>query len=65
MGQGFESSLARLEEKTIEEEVSTTVVSVAQLAEHRIVDPRVEGSNPFTHPILGWAPERRPTRPGR
>jgi hypothetical protein len=26
------------------------VVSVAQLAEHRIVAPAVEGSNPFTHP---------------
>ena len=28
----------------------STVVSVAQLAEHRIVAPVVEGSNPFTHP---------------
>ena len=27
-----------------------TVVSVAQLAEHRVVAPAVEGSSPFTHP---------------
>ena len=30
--------------------VYDTAVSVAQLAEHRIVAPVVEGSNPFTHP---------------
>jgi hypothetical protein len=27
------------------------VVSVAQLAEHRVVASVVEGSSPFTHPI--------------
>jgi hypothetical protein len=31
---------------------SNLVVSVAQLAEHRVVASVVEGSNPFTHPIL-------------
>ena len=30
--------------------IDRSVVSVAQLAEHRIVAPAVEGSNPFTHP---------------
>jgi hypothetical protein len=39
VGQGFESLLARVK----------TMVGVAQLAEHRVVAPRVEGSNPFTH----------------
>ena len=28
------------------------MVGVAQLAEHRVVAPVVEGSSPFTHPIL-------------
>ncbi len=28
------------------------MVSVAQLAEHRVVAPVVEGSSPFTHPIF-------------
>ena len=28
------------------------MVGVAQLAEHRVVAPVVEGSNPFTHPIF-------------
>ena len=28
------------------------VVGVAQVVEHRVVAPVVEGSNPFTHPIL-------------
>jgi hypothetical protein len=28
------------------------VVGVAQLVEHRVVAPVVEGSNPFTHPIF-------------
>ena len=27
------------------------VVGVAQVVEHRVVAPVVEGSNPFTHPI--------------
>jgi hypothetical protein len=27
------------------------MVGVAQLAEHRVVAPVVEGSSPFTHPI--------------
>ena len=45
--------------------MSMTAVSVAQLAEHRIVDPRVEGSNPFTHPISVVGAEPRPTRSGR
>jgi hypothetical protein len=27
------------------------LVGVAQLAEHWVVAPAVEGSNPFTHPI--------------
>ena len=31
-------------------ETTESEVSVAQLAEHRIVAPVVEGSNPFTHP---------------
>ena len=31
---------------------SILVVGVAQLAEHRVVAPVVEGSSPFTHPIL-------------
>jgi hypothetical protein len=39
VGQGFESLLARM-------------VGVAQLAEHWVVAPGVEGSNPFTHLIL-------------
>jgi hypothetical protein len=29
------------------------MVGVAQLAEHWVVAPGVEGSNPFTHPFLG------------
>ena len=28
-----------------------TMVSVAQSAEHRVVAPGVEGSNPFAHPL--------------
>lgn len=28
------------------------MVGVAQLAEHRVVAPVVEGSSPFTHPIF-------------
>ncbi len=28
------------------------MVGVAQLVEHRVVAPVVEGSSPFTHPIL-------------
>ena len=39
-----------------------TVVGVAQLAEHRIVAPGVEGSTPFTHPAAK-AGRRRETRP--
>lgn len=31
------------------------VVDVAQGLERRIVDPEVEGSNPFIHPILIFA----------
>ena len=30
------------------------MVGVAQLAEHRVVAPAVEGSNPFTHPTFQW-----------
>ena len=33
-----------------------TMVSVAQLAEHRVVAPGVEGSNPFTHPKFHLIP---------
>src|SRR5579883_697553 len=36
--------------------VFDTAVSVAQLAEHRIVAPVVEGSNPFTHPTQSPLP---------
>ena len=28
------------------------MVGVAQLVEHRVVAPVVEGSSPFTHPIF-------------
>ena len=28
------------------------MVGVAQVVEHRVVAPVVEGSNPFTHPIF-------------
>ena len=34
------------------------MVDIAQLAEHRIVVPGVEGSNPFTHPICNKAKGR-------
>ena len=34
----------------------TTVVNVAQLAEHRVVVPVVGGSNPLVHPISRPAP---------
>jgi hypothetical protein len=30
------------------------MVGVAQLAEHWVVAPGVEGSNPFTHPLFGF-----------
>ena len=30
------------------------MVAVAQLAEHRVVVPRVVGSSPIGHPILHW-----------
>ena len=36
------------------------VVGVAQLAEHRVVAPVVEGSIPFTHPIFQETFEERP-----
>ncbi len=32
------------------------MVGVAQLAEHRVVAPVVEGSSPFTHPINSELP---------
>ena len=35
------------------------MVGVAQLVEHRIVTPGVEGSNPFVHPILRETPDLR------
>ena len=37
------------------------MVGVAQLAEHRVVAPVVEGSSPFTHPIF-FAPVAQPDR---
>ena len=33
-----------------------SMVGVAQVVEHRVVAPVVEGSSPFTHPILNTAP---------
>ena len=54
MGRGFESLLAyhKFRIDCIIFDLKDYMVRIAQLAEHRIVDPGVAGSSPVSHPIF-------------